>query len=99
MSMTTSASIILAAMVAAYILAKLFKISTELSILAAAIIGGLVGGAGIPARHIAEGAFTYLDICLIFITATLFMNLLKESGGVAFVIRRILTRFHRHKFL
>ena len=98
MSMTTSATIILAAMVAAYIIAKIFKISTELSMFAAAIVGGLVGGAGIPARHIAEGAFTYLDICLIFITATLFMNLLKESGGVAFVIRRILQKFHRRKF-
>ena len=98
MSMTTSATIILAAMVAAYIAAKIFKISTELSMLAAAHVGGLVGGAGLPARHIAEGAFTYLDICLIFITATLFMNLLKESGGVAFVVRRILKRFHKHKF-
>ena len=97
--MTTSATIILAAMIAAYAAAKIFKISTELSMLAAALAGGLAGGAGIPARHIAEGAVTYLDICLIFITATLFMNLLKESGGVAFVVRRILKRFYKHKFL
>jgi len=99
MSMTASASIILAAMVAVYIFAKIFKVSTELSIFAAALAGALVGGAGIPARHIVEGAFTYLDICLIFITATLFMNFLKESGGVAFVVRRILQRFHRRKFI
>jgi hypothetical protein len=99
MSMTASASIILAAMVAVYIIAKIFKVSTELSIFAAALAGALVGGAGIPARHIVEGAFTYLDICLIFITATLFMNFLKESGGVAFVVRRILQRFHRRKFI
>jgi hypothetical protein len=98
MSMTASATLILAAMVAAFVVAKIFKISTELSMLAAALVGGLAGGAGLPVRHIAEGAFTYLDICLIFITATLFMNLLKESGGVAFVVRRILQRFHRQKF-
>jgi CitMHS family citrate-Mg2+:H+ or citrate-Ca2+:H+ symporter len=97
--MTASASIILAAMVAVYIIAKVLKVSTELSIFAAALAGALVGGAGIPARHIVEGAFTYLDICLIFITATLFMNFLKESGGVAFVVRRILQRFHRRKFI
>ncbi|MCX6576767.1 MAG: C4-dicarboxylate ABC transporter [Candidatus Aminicenantes bacterium] len=97
--MTASASIILAAMVAVYIIAKIFKVSTELSIFAATLAGALVGGAGIPARHIVEGAFTYLDICLIFITATLFMNFLKESGGVAFVVRRILQRFHRRKFI
>ena len=77
MSMATSTMIILAAMVAAYILAKVLKISTELSMLAAALVGALVGGAGLPARHIVEGAFTYLDICLIFVTATLFMNFLK----------------------
>jgi CitMHS family citrate-Mg2+:H+ or citrate-Ca2+:H+ symporter len=99
MSMTASASIILAAMVAAYIIAKVLKLTTELSMLAAALVGALVGGAGLPARHIVEGAFTYLDICLIFITATLFMNLLKEAGGAAFAVRRILQRFHRHKFI
>jgi CitMHS family citrate-Mg2+:H+ or citrate-Ca2+:H+ symporter len=99
MSMPTTAALVLAAMVAAYIVAKILKISTELSMLFAAVVGGVVGGAGIPARHIVEGAFTYLDICLIFITATLFMNLLKESGGVAFVIRRVLIRFHKRKIV
>ena len=97
MDMFTSTQIILAVMVAVYIVAKILKISTELSLFLAAISGALAGGAGIPARHIVEGAFTYLDICLIFITATLFMNLFKESGGVAFVIRGILTKFYRHK--
>ncbi len=87
MSMTASASIILAAMVAGYAVAKILKLSTELSMLAAALVGALAGGAGVPTRHIVEGAFTYLDICLIFVTATLFMNLLKESGGVAFAVR------------
>ncbi|MBN1939153.1 MAG: C4-dicarboxylate ABC transporter [Candidatus Aminicenantes bacterium] len=97
--MPETAALVLGAMVAAYILAKILKVSTELSMLAAALVGAAVGGAGFPVRHIVEGAFTYLDICLIFITATLFMNLLKESGGVAFVIRRVLTRFHRRKAL
>jgi CitMHS family citrate-Mg2+:H+ or citrate-Ca2+:H+ symporter len=97
--MFTSTQIILAVMIAAYIVAKIFKISTELSLFIAAIAGALAGGAGIPARHIVEGAFTYFDIILIFITATLFMNLLKESGGVAFVVRAILRRFHRRKFI
>lgn len=97
MSMFTSTQIILAVMVLVYIIAKALKISTELSMFLAAIAGALAGGAGIPARHIAEGAFTYFDIILIFVTATLFMNLLKESGGIAFVIRGILKKFHRRK--
>jgi len=93
------AEIILGVMVFVYVLAKVFKLSTELSMLAAALAGGLAGGFWISARHIAEGAITYLDINLIFITATLFMNILKESGGVAFVVRAILKRFHRKRAL
>jgi len=97
--MNLSIEIILLIMIAAYIVAKALKVSTELSLFAAALAGGLAGGFGIPTRHIVEGAFTYLDIMLIFITATLFMNLLKESGGVAFVIRKILCRFYRKKVI
>ena len=94
-----STELILAIMVVAYIVAKSLRISTELSMFFAAIAGGLAGGFGIPARHIVEGAFTYFDIILIFVTATLFMNLLKESGGVAYVIRSIIRRFHRSKVM
>jgi len=94
MSMYSYAEMVLGVMVAVYVLARLFTPSTELSMLAAAIAGALAGGYGIPPRHIAEGAITYLDINLIFVTATLFMNILKESGGVAFTVRAILRRFH-----
>lgn len=97
MSMFQSTQIILAVMVVTYIVIRLLKVSTELALFFAALAGALAGGAGIPVRHIVEGAFTYLDIILIFVTATLFMNLLKESGGIAFVIRGILSRFHRHR--
>jgi hypothetical protein len=96
-SLFTSTEIILAVMVLTYIIARILKVSTELSMFAAALAGALAGGAGIPARHIVEGAFTYLDIVLIFITATLFMNILKESGGVAYVVRGILRKFFRSK--
>ncbi len=99
MSMFAYAGMILGVMVVTYIVVKFLKLSTELSMLTAAIAGALAGGFGIPVRHIAEGAITYLDICLIFISATLFMNTLKESGGVAFVVRGILVRFHRQRAL
>jgi CitMHS family citrate-Mg2+:H+ or citrate-Ca2+:H+ symporter len=99
MSMFAQAGIVLGVMVAVYIAAKVFKLSTELAMFAAALGGALAGGFGLPPRHIAEGAMTYLDINLIFITATLFMNILKESGGVAFTVRGILTRFHRSRTL
>lgn len=97
MSPTQSALLILSVMVAAYAVAKILKVSTELSLFLAAVVGALAGGYGIPVRHLAEGAITYLDICLIFLTATLFMNLLKEAGGVAFAVRAILKKFHRRR--
>jgi len=97
--MFTYATIVLGVMVAVYIAAKFSRLSTELAMFAAAIGGAIAGGFGLPARHVAEGAMTYLDINLIFITATLFMNILKESGGVAFTVRGILIRFHKSRAL
>jgi hypothetical protein len=99
MSMFSYAGMILGVMVAVYVLVRVFTPSTELSMLAAAVAGALAGGFGFPYRHMAEGAVTYLDINLIFITATLFMNILKESGGVAFAVRAILRRFHNNRLL
>ncbi len=99
MSMFTEAGLVLAVMVAVYAAARAIRLSTELAMVAAAIGGAMAGGHVFPARHLAEGAATYLDINLIFITATFFMNLLKESGGVAFVVRAIFTRFHRQRAL
>lgn len=97
--MSAQAGLVLAAMVAVYVGVRAARLSTELAMFAAALGGAVVAGYGIPVRHVAEGAATYLDINLIFFTATLFMNLLKESGGVVFVVRSILRRFHRTRAL
>jgi len=97
--MTLFSGIVLGVMVLVYIVALRFKFSTELSMLAAALAGALAAGHWIPVRHIAEGSMTYLDINLIFISATLFMNILKESGGIAFAVRGILKRFHKSRVL
>ena len=96
--MFTHAGMILVVIAIAFVIARLLKLSTELSMFAAALAGGLAHGAGLPIRHIVDGAFTYYDVCLIFITATFFMNLLKEAGGVAFIIRRIIITFHRKRY-
>jgi hypothetical protein len=98
-SMFTEAGIILGVMVAVYAAARAVRLATELAMVAAALGGAVAGGYWFPARQVAEGAATYLDINLIFITATLFMNLLKASGGVAFVVRGIIRRFHRQRAL
>jgi len=93
------AGMILVVMAVAFAVARLLKLTIELSMFVAAIAGALAHGAGIPVRHIVDGAFTYYDVCLIFITATFFMNLLKEAGGITYIIRSIITTFHQQRLV
>ncbi len=98
-------SIILAVMVFAYIIAKWKKLSVEVSMLAAALVGGLAGAfvATPPinqlARHLVEGAFTYLDVILVFVTATIFMAIVSESGGVNYVVRGTIKLFYNLRLI
>lgn len=97
--------LILVVIAVTFALAKWRKLSVEISMLLAALAGILVFGIdpvigrdiGQTFRHIVEGSFTYFDVCLIFITATFFMNILKESGGIAFIVRKIVVTFHNKK--
>ncbi len=97
--MYAHAGLVLGVMAVVFAIARALKITTELSMLAAAIGGAIAHGAWIPARQIVDGAFTYFDVTLIFITATFFMNLVKHSGGVNLILRGIIRRFHRHRML
>jgi len=97
--------LILIVMIAAYAAATALKRPVETSMLAAALAGGLAGAAfRTPAlrelpRHIVEGSFTYLDVMLLFTTATVFMAVVSESGGVNYVVRATMRIFGRTRFL
>jgi len=97
--MYAHAWLIIGVMAATFVITRAFKLTTELAIFAAAVIGGIVHTRGIPVRHLVEGTFTYFDICLIFITATLFINLLKKAGGISFIIREIIIKFRNRRVL
>lgn len=97
--MYAHAGIVLGVMAGVFAIARWLKVTTELSMLLAALAGGIAHGVWISPRHIVDGAFTYFDVTLIFITATFFMNLLKHAGGVNYIIRAIIRRFHRHRAL
>jgi len=80
--------------IAAYALAKWRGLSVELSLLVATVAGALGGSVfrtpeikEIP-RHLVEGSFTYLDVISCFFTATLFITIVQESGGVNFAVVR-----------
>lgn len=91
--------------VLSYVLAKWRKLSVELSLLIATVTGALGGSIfrtpviqEIP-RHLVEGAFTYLDVILVFFTATFFITIIQESGGVNFAVRQTVMHFSRVRFL
>lgn len=112
MTMFTHSSLVLAAVVIAFAISKKYRLSTELSMFVSALIGlaihvllpkGVDPRSPLPfaemVRHIVEGSFTYFDVCLTFLTATFFMMLYKESGGVAYIVRCIVRSFHAHRFV
>jgi hypothetical protein len=103
--MAIQIGIILIVMVAAYALGAWKKLSVELCMASSAIAGGLAGAfiktppIGDLARHLVEGTFTYLDVMLLFVAATLFIKLIAESGGVNYVVRGIIKAFYNLRII
>jgi hypothetical protein len=103
--MEAQIGIILAVIVLAYIVAKWRKLSVELSMFCAALAGGIAGAVqntpppGQILRHLVEGSFTYLDVILVFSTATIFMAIVSESGGVNYVVRGTIKYFYNRRII
>ena len=101
--MVTQIGIILGIMVLAYAVAKARRLTVEISMFLAALAGGLTGiifrtpPAGELIRHLVEGSATYLDVILVFSTATIFMAIVNESGGVNYVVRATIRAFHNKR--
>jgi CitMHS family citrate-Mg2+:H+ or citrate-Ca2+:H+ symporter len=97
--------IILGVMVFAYAIAKASKLSVEISMFLAALAGGVSGAfyktppLGQLVRHLVEGSFTYLDVILVFSTATIFMAIVSESGGVNYVVRATIRYFYSKRLV
>ncbi|NLF27241.1 MAG: TRAP transporter large permease subunit [Clostridiales bacterium] len=71
------------------------KLPVSISMVLASIIGALVGGQGIPLRHLVEGTFSYVDTILVIATAMIFMKVIQESGTLEAMSSLILEKFHR----
>ena len=96
---------ILVAMVIVYAVASWRKLSVEICMLAAALAGGLVGSIVLTPpirdlpRHLVEGTFTYLDVMLVFVSATIFITIIAESGGVNYMVRGIIRAFYSQRVI
>ena len=99
MSTYALTSYTLAAMVVTFVVASWRLKSPELSMVVTALVGALVAGLGFPARLVVEGMFTFLDLAFIFITACVFMNAYSEVGAMNALVRGLVVRLHRRKWL
>jgi TRAP-type C4-dicarboxylate transport system permease large subunit len=96
--MFAQTTLILGTMAAAFVVTLvLLKAPPELAMIIAAVVGAAVGGLGFPVRHLVEGTFTYFDIILTIVAATLFMKVLKESGMLYSIIRSMVRRFYGNR--
>jgi CitMHS family citrate-Mg2+:H+ or citrate-Ca2+:H+ symporter len=51
------------------------------------------------ARHLVEGTLTYLDVMLVFVTATIFVTIVAEAGGVNYIVRGIIRAFYDRRVI
>lgn len=88
--------IIFVAMLAVFIVGCfLFKLPVSVAMVLASVTGTLVGGRGIPIRHLVEGTFGYIDTILVIATAMIFMKVIQESGALNALSASIIERFHK----
>lgn len=77
----------------------LVKLPAGVSLMLAAIIGALVGGEGIPVRHLVEGGFGFLEAIMIIATAMIFMKVMEHTGALAGISKGILKLFYKRPTL
>ncbi|MEF9974008.1 MAG: TRAP transporter large permease subunit [Clostridia bacterium] len=71
------------------------KLPVSVSMMASAIVGALVGGQGVPLRHLVEGTFSYVDTILVIATAMIFMKVVEESGALEALSALIIQKFYK----
>ena len=59
----------------------------------AAVAGALLGGEGIPLRHLVEGMFGYIDTIMIISTAMIFMKTIEATGLLESVAAWMIRKF------
>jgi len=91
--------ITLIVMIIAYAL-SLWKLkSAEISMVIAAVAGAVAAGFGFPARILIEGTFTYIDLGLIFVTASIFINIYSETGAINAMVANVVEHFYDKKWI
>ena len=99
MSVTSLTLILLIIMIAAFVLSSIKLKSPDISMVVAAVVIAIVGtfmfpDLGNPTRYLVEGLFVNLDLAMLFIAASLFVNIYAHSGAISTSTRGIVEKIH-----
>jgi len=87
-------------MVAAFALGSFaLKLPIAIAMSAAAALGALIAGFGIPVRHLVEGMFGYLDTILIIVCAMIFMKTMQDIGLMEAIAAWGIRKFRKRPLL
>ncbi|MCI7606441.1 MAG: hypothetical protein MSS69_06765 [Spirochaetales bacterium] len=99
MSVTSLTFILLIVMIAAFVLSSIKLKSPDISMVVAAVVIAIVGtfmfpDLGNPTRYLVEGLFVNLDLAMLFIAASLFVNIYAHSGAISTITRGIVEKIN-----
>jgi TRAP-type C4-dicarboxylate transport system permease large subunit len=83
--------ILMIALILALVLAV--KLPVGISLLLTAAIMALIGTHSLPLSNLVMGMFSYLDTCMLLVTAMIFMSMIERNGLLARLIRDLLATF------
>ena len=97
MSVTALTFILLIIMIATFVLSSIKLKSPDISMVVAAIVIAIIGmfmfpDLGSPIRYLVEGLFVNLDLAMLFIAASVFVNIYSYSGAVTTITRSIVQK-------
>lgn len=99
MTTTMMTLILLIIMIAAFVLSSFKLKSPDISMVVAAVVLAIAGVIAVPAlgspiRYLVEGLFVNLDLAILFIAASLFVNVYSNSGAVSTITRGVVQRIN-----
>ena len=99
MSVTSLTLILLIVMIVAFVLSSIKLKSPDISMVVAAVVIAIVGtfmfpDLGNPTKYLVEGLFVNLDLAMLFIAASLFVNIYAHSGAISTITRGIVEKIH-----
>lgn len=97
MTMTMITFILLLVMIATFVLSSIKLKSPDISMVVAAVVLAIAGviafpELGSPIRYLVEGLFVNMDLAMLFIAASIFVNIYSNSGAVSTITRGLVKK-------